>query len=472
VADDKAKVLVVDGEARWEYHYLATALQRDPTMKLDRVVFHQPRLERGLTPEQLKQLGSPDEKLPEGADALADFDCIILGDVRTEDLSFAERQRLEKYVAERGGTLVILAGKHAMPLEFPELAGDGEPDPLRKLLPVEDLQVHAPEEGFQVTLTTQGKEQRFLQLNSDPDRDRETWEGLPAHHWAVLGKAKPGATTLAYAPDQQAKTDKVDELARQRALLAMHHYGFGRVLYVGLDSTWRWRFKIGDRHHHRFWGQTIRWAAAEKPLVTGNEYVRFGAPRPVYVRGESIDLVVRFNEEAGEIKPGLLAAARILKKDAAGKEEAVAVVQLGRRPAQPRVLEGQLRDLPAGKYEIELVIPDMADKLLDAASLPGAANQGTEPRPLRAKFAVTPSPSREMIDLETRWPLLEEIASKSGGKVFTAEDAHQLIDQLTQQKVTKHERHDQPLWQWWVMLAVVLSFLTVEWVARKWAGLS
>src|SRR5262249_44047203 len=32
VADDKAKVLVIDGEARWEFHYLQSALHRDRTM--------------------------------------------------------------------------------------------------------------------------------------------------------------------------------------------------------------------------------------------------------------------------------------------------------------------------------------------------------------------------------------------------------------------------------------------------------
>ncbi|HEY7427769.1 MAG TPA: hypothetical protein VH682_26295, partial [Gemmataceae bacterium] len=42
VTDDKAKVLLIDSEARWEYHYLAAALQRDRTLKVERVVFHQP----------------------------------------------------------------------------------------------------------------------------------------------------------------------------------------------------------------------------------------------------------------------------------------------------------------------------------------------------------------------------------------------------------------------------------------------
>jgi hypothetical protein len=470
IADDKAKVLVIDGEARWEYHYLATALERDRTMKLQRVVFDQPRLNNMLTQEQLEKLGSPRQELPAGPDALADYDCIILGDVSPEQLPLPERIRLEKYVAERGGTLVLLAGKRWMPLAYPEADGGGEGDPLRKLLPIEAPHAVTPTDGFHVTLTQRGRETKFMDM--DPRKSLEHWAGLPVHHWGVVGQAKKGATTLAWVPPPGADANKPAEQERN-ALIALHSYGFGRVLFVGLDSTWRWRFRTGDTYHHRFWGQTIRWAAAEKPLVTGNEFLRFGTPHPVYHRGEDIDLVVRLNEEAGPLKSDLLAGARILRLPDAkdGKEDSVALVPLARRPAQPRVLEGVLRDLPPGRYAIELVIPELADKLIDPASLPGSANEGTPRRNLRAQFTVMPAPSREMLDLETRYPLLEEIAAKSGGKVFAPEEAGQLAELLVQKSVQRTEHHEQRLWQWWVFLAVVLSFLTIEWVARKCSGL-
>jgi hypothetical protein len=71
VADDKARVLLIDGEARWEYHYLATALKRDRTMKVESVVFQQPRLDDRLRPEELRKMGSPRQELPNEPDALA-----------------------------------------------------------------------------------------------------------------------------------------------------------------------------------------------------------------------------------------------------------------------------------------------------------------------------------------------------------------------------------------------------------------
>ncbi len=181
---------------------------------------------------------------------------------------------------------------------------------------------------------------------------------------------------------------------------------------------------------------------------------------------------MRLNEELGPIKPDLLAAARILKPGKGGEaEKAIALVALSRREAQPRVLEGRVRDLPAGEYAVELVLPDFSDKLLAKAGPPGKPSAGEPGKPMRAHFTMKPPDSKEMIDLETRWPLLEEIAAKSGGKVFTAEDADQLVDLLVSQSVPYSERHEQKLWQWWVLLVLVLAFLTVEWAGRKLAGL-
>jgi hypothetical protein len=467
VTDDKANVLLIDGEARWEYHYLATALKRDRTLKVESIVFHQPRLNEKLSPDELHKIGSPRQQLSADPNSLADFDCIILGDVSAEQLPLAERQRLEQYVGERGGTLVILAGKRFMPLAYPEIEANGESDPFRKLLPLESPHVAAPVEGFSVIRTQAGKDTKFLELDGDPAKNAAIWRELPRHFWAIVGQAKPGATTLAYVSDQE---------EAKAALIVKQNYGLGRVLFVGLDSTWRWRYRVGDAYHHAFWGAAVRWAASDKPLMTGNDFVRFGTPQPIYSRDEEIKIVVRLNEELGPIKPDLLAAARVLQAGKPGQaEKAVALVPLNRREAQPRVLEGRIRDLPPGECAIELVLPDYADKLLAnrQRQLPGdhKPDSGELGKPMRAHFTIRPPESKELIDLETRWPLLEEMAAQSGGKVFTPENAGELVDLLVNQSVLYSERYEQKLWQWWVVLVLVLAFLTIEWTGRKWAGL-
>ena len=110
VAADKARVLLVDGEARWDWRYTNSALARDPSIALESVIFEQPRL--GLvSDEDLTHMQYPARLLPAEPEALNKYDCIILGDVSTQDITLEVRNRLERYVSDRGGTLVLVAGK-------------------------------------------------------------------------------------------------------------------------------------------------------------------------------------------------------------------------------------------------------------------------------------------------------------------------------------------------------------------------
>ncbi len=468
VAKDQVRVLLIDGEARWEFHYLQSALQRDRTMQMQSVVFDQPRLNTALSDDQLEKIGGPRQHLPEGPDALADYDCIILGDVSPAQLPLADRQRLEKYVAERGGTLIIEAGKRYMPTAYPDAgAGAAEADPIRKMLPIESPRVTAPPDGFTPALTADGRETKFMDLEDEAGKNDQLWAQLPHPFWGVVGQAKPAASTLAFTPE--GAVDPLDPTARERksALIARQNYGLGRVLYVGMDSTWRWRKGVGDLYHHRFWGQVMRWAA-DRPLESGNQYVRFGTSQPVYRGGQDVDLFVRFKDVQDAVKAGTHAQANILRRNGDGKP--VAVVALNRKPAQPSTFEARVANLPEGDYEVRLEMPAVADKL-QAAAVSVNTQEKTEPGPIKASFTVSPPESSEMLDLSTDRPLLEELAAKSGGKVYTPDDVQELVDRLVSQSIPETEYFEQKLWQWWVVLAVVASLLTVEWVVRKWSGL-
>ena len=59
VADDKANVLLVDGEARWEFRYLRNALARDPHVKVKAVVFHQPGADGSFKPTYETRIPRP-----------------------------------------------------------------------------------------------------------------------------------------------------------------------------------------------------------------------------------------------------------------------------------------------------------------------------------------------------------------------------------------------------------------------------
>lgn len=456
VSPDKAKVLLVDGEVRWEFHYLHTALVRDETMETTSVVFDQPRL-NAVPEEGTKKMGLPDLKLPKDPEALMTYDCIILGDVSAEQFGRAERDQLEKYVSERGGTLVLLAGKRSMPMEYVR-----EGEPLGKMLPLSNPKVVKADAGFQLALTGEGQQTGFLRMDPNPGLSIETWNNLPPHYWAITGRAKDGAVVLATVPqaNQPKDPEAAREAERNNALIVRQNFGFGKVVFVGIDSTWRWRFKKGDTYNHRFWSQVIRWAASDRALVAGNEFVRFGAREPVYRADQEVEIVARLSDKVKKLGPEALAGARLIRKPKPGQEEVVGLMPLRPHPVIPRELDGSQANLPAGDYDVELVIPDIEDKL-----------NGPDGKKLRAHFQVLPTDTGELLDLGANWNLMEDLAARSGGKVFPADKAAELVELLQSRSATREYAVEQNMWQSWWTLILFIVLLSLEWVARKLSGL-
>ena len=342
VADDKAKVLLVEDEARWEFRYLRNALTRDPRVTIETVVFRQPVPASGSTEDYTYPRALPEQPVAATGmpDPLGGFDAIVIGDVDPAHVSAEVWTRLESYVSERGGTLVISPG----PRFWPGLQGANET--ARKLLPVLDPVLVAVDPqatdpahpslppGVSLVPTPSAFADAgawpMLQFASEPEQNRAVWSGLPWLPWLLAGKAKPGASVLAAARDESA------------AVIAAQPYGLGKVLWLGTDGTWRWRYRIGDAYHHRFWGQVVRWAASGK-LSAGNAYVRFGPVRPRVAAGEGVKIQARISEGVPGVTPDLLIAARIGRSGAKPGEDAVAVTPPPPPPPPPRPVAGQPR---------------------------------------------------------------------------------------------------------------------------------
>jgi hypothetical protein len=327
-----------------------------------------------------------------------------------------------------------------------------------------------PEQGFRVLPTAEGDRAWFLKLEEADADSRQRWGQLPPHFWGVAGEAKEGATALASLqelegprrlPGERAKAAEPEDAPK--AVVVRQNYGFGRVLYVGLDSTWRWRFKAGDVYHHRFWGQVATWAGSDKLLPAQNATgtVRFGPREAVTRQGQDVDLLVRFGEPVRKLAPEALKGARVIRlgKAAGETEAAVGLVPLTPPAGQPRELEGRVRDLTPGRYAVELVIPDLGDELRGQSGTP------------RATFEVLPPEGEELADLSVNLPLLEEIAAKSGGAVYTPETVGGLIDRLAEQSATRSYTVETKLWQSWAALVLFVLMMAAEWGVRKWAGL-
>ncbi len=455
VVKDRAKVMLIDGESRWEFHYLHTCLGRDPNMDIRSIVFRQPRVSK-ISDEELRRFGTPARKLPDDLEVLSSYDCIMIGDVDYAQMTAAQRDAIEKYVAESGGTLVLYAGKRAMPSSYAEL----ENEPFRKLLPIKNPKPFEVDDGFPLNITPEGERSWFLSMGDTGPENRRAWDRLPFHYWATIGELKDGAEVLAAVPGGN---------ARERAVIARQSYGFGRVLYVGIDSTWRWRFKVGDYFHHRFWGQVAQWAASDRllPVTNAAGTIRFGTREPVYNGGQDVEVVVRTAEAIKKLTPNALKGAKVIRLPNAvgGKESSVGLTPLNHPEGRPRDLMGKLKDLPPGKYVVELEIPEWADQLQGPPGTDGRAG------PLRCPFEIVPPDQEELVELSANLPLLEDLAAAGNGKVHSIETARELIETLATQTVTREYYQDQPIRQSWWTLTLLIGLLSVEWGLRKWSGL-
>ncbi len=369
-----------------------------------------------------------------------------------EHLPAQERRRLEEYVARRGGTVVLVAGKRYLPLAYAQ-APEASKDPLLKMLPILEPRAVQPVRGFHWKLSAEGLRTPFLNL--DPEQPAEPWPRLPRHYWGVAGTRKPGATVLATAEGEDPNL----------GIVVQQSYGAGRVVYVGLDSTWRWRAESGDLHHHRFWGQLVLWAATEKLLPAGNRHVRYGTREPAYEPDQDVEVVVRLNENV-PLPPGPLEArAQLVRRDGEA-ERAEAVVPLTVSAANGRVLEGKVRGLPGGAYGIRLDIPSLREQLAD---LPGDKER------VRPLFHVRAADNREMAELATDWDLLQALAQNSKGELYSSDQAQEVLQRLARRVQRRELREESRPWQdaplvWW-SLGGLIALLTLEWGWRKWLDL-
>ena len=294
----------------------------------------------------------------------------------------------------------------------------------------------------------------MLQFDPAPDRNQAIWAALPRMPWLIAGRAKPSARVLATAGE--------DETA---AVIAAQPYGLGKVLWVGTDGTWRWRFRTGELLHHRFWGQVVRWAASGK-LAVGNAFVRFGPEKAKFDDGEDIRLQARISEGIDGVGPDLLIAAKIYKagpNTANGTGEPIAVVPLRGLPGQPRTFGADGLVLPAGGYVMRLDVPQIADALQLGA---GANSKVPE-----AAFEIVDAETSERIELAAARDQVEQLATATGGRVLADHEAEELAPLLRARTKQMTRVVETRLWDQPAYLMLLFAILTVEWVARKRFGL-
>lgn len=454
VVDDRAKVFLADGEARWEFRYLNAALSRDDRVDLKTVLFDQPHL--GVLPEPFfpRRMELPADPNDLAGSPFGEIDLAIIGDVSPEQVTDSAWKLLLKFVSE-GGTLVLNAGKRSLPLSH-------HSESLQQLLPVTKLvqisladksQEASPHaRGLPLRLTIDGEQQPMLQFAPDIPQNVAVWKGLPGQTWVMLGEAKPAATVWATTQVPAGRFEGL-QADRKYGVIVHQYVGSGQVVWIGIDSTWRWRYRVGDKYHHRFWAQLSRWAATNK-MSAGTDFVRFGAEKAELERGQEARIRARWTHAFLQKYPQLKARAAFFRRGDAG-DQPFTTVDLVPVPGLPLQHEGKVLSLPAGEFQVRLEADQaaMGEKRIETTVF------------------VHDKPSAELSDLSTNHDLLAKIADTSGGRLFLPDEVREIPKMFKKVEESTTQYHEVSLWDRWPWLVVVFSLMMCEWVTRKLNGL-
>jgi hypothetical protein len=429
IIDKKLKILYVEGYPRWEYRFLKNAILRDKTTLFACIL-------ADADPSLGGEGNVPIYSFPRDKKALLAYDIVILGDVPRDFFSATDLKNLQAFVEERGGSLITMAGELFLPWQY-------RGTDLEAVLPIvipATRQQRIFREPFQLELTDAGARNPMMFFVPDVERNRQIWHSLPGMYWCgEADRAKPGATVLAQHPGITGTDGKIP-------LLAVQQFGEGTSFMTMVDSTWQWRFRVGDKYFYRFWGQVVR-SLTPHELPGANRFVRLTADRATYALGEKVVLRARLLTQ--NFHPVRL-------------KEVMAELQRGdgqRFPVRLDPVSGA-----AGVYSGEWL-----------ASQPGAykavlrapGGQATE----SITNVVVESSSLELDEPQQNEALLRRLAALTGGKYLLWSELGTLAAALPDRKQEVQTRIEHSLWDTPLPLALFSLLLVGEWILRKRKGL-
>jgi hypothetical protein len=265
----------------------------------------------------------------------------------------------------------------------------------------------------------------------------------PLYRLPNLGGAKPAATVLLEVPPGPGR-------AEPYPLAAWHYAGTGKAMYIGTDQLWRLRYKRGDTHHARFWGQAIQFLALSR-LLGENKRVRIEAGRNELRAGDRLDVHANvLNEfyepvEAADYTVVLETAAETNAE--ASRVAAPIAVRLAPVPDTPGLYQGYCTPPRKGRYTLR-ARPEDAE-LANTVDI-----TVSEPNPEQREPAMQEALLRSMADL-------------SGGRYFRAREWPALPGTLGGQEREVVEQQTLNIWDRWPPYVLLVLCLGLEWFIRR-----
>ena len=427
---EKIRVLVVESLPRWEYRFLRNALSRDPGVELSCLLFH-PTLGPGGGPHYISSFPSKPEDL-------APYDVIFLGDVGIGNNQLTKEQctLIRGLVENQASGVVFLPGSKGN--QFSLLDTD-----LADLMPVvlDDKQRNGIRDPLAapLTLTSEGRSSLLTLLGENEEENPEIWRQLPGFHWhAAVIKAKAGAEVIAVHGNSRSKFGAAPLLVTKSA-------GNGKVLFMGIDSAWRWRRGVEDLYHYRFWGQVARWMSYQRNMAAGKRVrVFFNPERPQ--PGDTVTLNANaFEPDGSPLRDGGVSV-DLTSPD--GRSQRLSLEKLESTWGS---FSGRFKVDQPGTWKLRVT------------------NHNDESNPLETSLIAQGS-EIEKTGQPARPEVLEEITRITRGRIIQPDQIPSLINEINALPQTRPIISRTPLWSHWATLTALIALLATFWTARKLSG--
>lgn len=410
------RVLYLEGEPRWEFKFVRRAASADDAIDLGTWLKTSPRksLQQGLERDAL------DEGFPADLEALFAYDLIILGSIAATEFSAEQHEQLESFVVDRGGSLLVIAGRNSL------TDGGWDAQPLTKTLPIylnrEDGPTYQSVTGFAVP-TDEGASTDTLDLGPDG------WDALPElADYQTISAVKPAASTLL-------NFQPMNSGIEAQPLLVEQVVGFGRTMVLATASTWRWKMQTAadDSRHERFWRQLIRHLAG---LSQQRE--------KLVVETEGGTLRIKASARDAQFVP-IDAPPTATVRAADGATETVALLPTG---------TGYEATVPTSASGTHLVSVDF---------------EGDRSRGL-ARLANITGVDEEFFAPAADRAYLADLAERTGGRLWSAEDINAIADAIELSSTGIREQIREPLWDAPAWFLLLLLLKVAEWSFRRLGG--
>jgi len=449
VVRQKIRVLLVAGFPSSEFQFLRNALLRDEKVEFASWL-------QSADPKYEHQGHRPLRRLPANQEELNYFDVLILSDPDPRRLPPEYSEMITRFVGDAGGGLIYIAGElQAKALFNPSLADGNAPaasdNSWVKTLPVvvdpglyqstAEVQLSS-RDTWTLELTPAGYSDPIFRFDADTSRNRDVLASLPGMYWHFpVTRAKPGATVLARHGDPRMQNN-----FGRHVLVAMQLYGPGRTVFVGCDSSYRWRY-LHEEYFDGFWARLVDRVGRSK-VLGGRFPFTLATDKNSYRVGDRVALRAQF-VDATEMASSLGSLSGEVE---VGDQPPVSVT-LEPVPGDASSFEATFPASTAGAYTVRVIPAVQAE--LEAG-----------PRAATLNFRVEP-PRQELDEPGLDRGLLDALARESQGVAFSLADARDLPAAIKIRQVTRTLELRNEIWDAPLLFGGVMLLLTIEWVLRK-----